>query len=277
MLSRGLCAYCNSYKFKFLFQHNYKKVRNSLMSKEISTPDGKILWKDFVKAYEWDRDNNSMRIHYKLSPSHIHPDKSEKMRNHLATEMLNTDMLNLFKEHQEATEAKHLSGVIQLLTHTSMLVSIFSDKRPIRSKSDERLHSLSLVLAYLRALYSFWQEKGSEKDKFFTRECYNDLISMITGVLKVVSTKLSLFPKSSVYLHRLNSDVCENIFCSARGICNGSNTNPSYYKYCKSINTIIIGQAVTSKKSNAKSNVCVGGALPFKCYTGESFKKLNEH
>jgi len=38
-----------------------------------------------------------MRIHYKLTDIHLNPDKAEKMRNHLATEVLNKDMLHLMQ------------------------------------------------------------------------------------------------------------------------------------------------------------------------------------
>ena len=38
-----------------------------------------------------------MRIHYKLTDTHLNPDKAEKMRNHLATEVLNKDMLHLMQ------------------------------------------------------------------------------------------------------------------------------------------------------------------------------------
>lgn len=97
---------------------------------------------------------------------------------------------------------------------------------------------------------------------------------MILGTKSFIEIKLALYPLSSLVMARLNSDVIENVFCSQRGICNGANTNPSYAKYCKGINTICIGQAVISKKSNAGGKQCVGGALPYKCHSGKSFKAL---
>ena len=56
-----------------------------------------IIWDHFVKAYEWDVNTNPVRIHYKLTDEHLHPDNASKMRNHLAKEILNKDMLYLMQ------------------------------------------------------------------------------------------------------------------------------------------------------------------------------------
>jgi hypothetical protein len=56
-----------------------------------------ISWRAFEDAYNWDTEVNPIRIHYKLTETHIKPDKAEKMRNSLANEVLNKDMLNLMK------------------------------------------------------------------------------------------------------------------------------------------------------------------------------------
>ena len=153
-------------------------------------------------------------------------------------------------------------------------MDFYADKRPIRSVEDERLNSAMEVYQWFTDWHKFWVKGGKLQKHFITRECYEDLQSMLLGTRSLIQLKLALFPLCSMYMCRLNSDVIENVFCSQRGICNGANANPSYYKYCKGINTICIGQAVVSKKSNAGGEVCVGGALPFKCHSGKSFKGL---
>ena len=120
------------------------------------------------------------------------------------------------------------------------------------SLSDPRLSSLADLLSVFESWEAFWKQNGGIKNEFLTRECFDDVVCMIMGTLSYVSSKFKLHPFGQVYLHRLNSDVVENIFCSARGICNGANTNPTYYRYRKSINTICIGQPVVSTKSNAR-------------------------
>ena len=73
--------------------------------------------------------------------------------------------------------------------------------------------------------------------------------------------KAVLFGNTVVIFHhiitkKINSDVIENIFCQQRGVCNGNNTNPTYYQYLNNINTIILGQQSVSKSANAASSSC---------------------
>ncbi|KAJ8316526.1 hypothetical protein KUTeg_005933 [Tegillarca granosa] len=56
---------------------------------------------------------------------------------------------------------------------------------------------------------------------------------------------------ASVIPSRLNNDVVENTFCQQRTLHNGANTNPTYFGYCHSMNSIIVGQTNVSRKSNA--------------------------
>jgi hypothetical protein len=58
-----------------------------------------IMWKMWIEAYEWDitRNPQLQRTHYNLTEEHIRPDNAAKMRNHLAQQVLNSDMLLLMK------------------------------------------------------------------------------------------------------------------------------------------------------------------------------------
>ena len=73
---------------------------------------------------------------------------------------------------------------------------------------------------------------------------------MLLGFMQLCEYKLELFPGSSIMPGIVNQDVVENIFCQARSY-NGQNTNPTYDKYSKSQNSIIIGQNALSRKGNA--------------------------
>ena len=98
---------------------------------------------------------------------------------------------------------------------------------------------------------------------------------MIVGFEKLVNLKIKNNPLGFMTPNIVNSDVVENIFCSQRGVCNGSSTNPTHLQqYKKGINTIIIGQPLRSRKSNANSSKCVSGALPYKMHVNKSFKKI---
>jgi hypothetical protein len=48
-----------------------------------------------------------------------------------------------------------------------------------------------------------------------------------------------------------NSDIIENVFCQQRELYNGNNTNPTYLNYCRTMNTVILGQTTISRRSNA--------------------------
>ena len=92
-------------------------------------------WKMWIDAYMWDQDNHSFKIHHKLTHDHIFPNSAQKMRNHLAYDTLNSDMLHLMQSYQQSLgEAgqKALCGVIQFLENTSFLVSFFNDDRPMK-------------------------------------------------------------------------------------------------------------------------------------------------
>ena len=56
----------------------------------------KIHWSMWREAYEFDK-QHSLRIHRKLTADHIDLSWGQKMRNHLAADVLGEDMLVLFK------------------------------------------------------------------------------------------------------------------------------------------------------------------------------------
>jgi hypothetical protein len=88
-----------------LFQHNFKKIRNNILK---STLDGSgtrcltighnnILWEHFINAFNYDQGEFSLSYNEKLTVDHFELDPASKMRNHLAEEVLDRDMLNLMQ------------------------------------------------------------------------------------------------------------------------------------------------------------------------------------
>ena len=59
----------------------------------------KIVWEYWLAAVNWDRNVNSRPIHYKVASEHLQPDGPQKMRNHLAEDILN-DMSTLMQALQ---------------------------------------------------------------------------------------------------------------------------------------------------------------------------------
>ena len=85
------------------FKHNVKKLRNNVYK---STPKGTrnltfahqpIVWKQWIDAFNWDQKTNSLPIHHRLTINHMELGYATKMRNHLAEQVLDRDMLNLMK------------------------------------------------------------------------------------------------------------------------------------------------------------------------------------
>ena len=54
------------------------------------------------QAAKWNERTNSRLIHHKLTSSHLQPDSAEKMRNHLAEDVLDENMLNLLRCYQKS-------------------------------------------------------------------------------------------------------------------------------------------------------------------------------
>ena len=78
------------------------------------------------------------------------------MRNRLAEEVLNKEMLFLMKSYQATLSTpEKLASIVELLEHTSILVDFFSDTRPIASASDRRLEDLNKVLKF----FNGWEEQ----------------------------------------------------------------------------------------------------------------------
>ncbi len=254
-------------------KHVVKRIRNNILSsghgKEFTRclvhRYHEIVWQHWIDAYQWDCSANPemQRLHHRLTREHIEPRNASKMRNHLAEECLNTDMLNLVLRYsQSLPDSSHLDGTIGLLKATSKLVSIVSDLRPISEMADPRLQQLAEV----REWFSVWEQdilsgdnSKSEKSKMLMSwETREDIIMCCTSLEQIVSQRL--MSGHSVLPARINSDVVENFFCQQRSKCHGANTNPTYQQYTKGVNTIIL--ASRSKRSGKKANAGVNGAVP---------------
>ncbi len=88
----------------YCFKHNIKKLRNNILKSNFSGKprclllNGKVItWDQFKSAFQWDQDNFSLPIHEKLTLEHFELDSSNKMRNHLAEDVLDTKMLFLMQ------------------------------------------------------------------------------------------------------------------------------------------------------------------------------------
>ena len=62
--------------------------------------DKYIEWEHFKRAYLWDIASHPLPVHHKLTQEHILLTPEATMRNHLAEDILNSDMLHLMELYQ---------------------------------------------------------------------------------------------------------------------------------------------------------------------------------
>jgi len=143
---------------------------------------------------------------------------------------------------------RHLDSTIILLEHTSLLVEIFNDLRPIRGPDDPRITQLHSVLQW----FEEWETAAVDKKSFFSYQTAEDVKSMLVGFLNLVQNhfKSTMLPTSIIPV-RINSDLIENWFCQQRTLAHAANTNPTARDYGIAVNALVIMQAPMSTKRNA--------------------------
>lgn len=238
--------------------HVIKKIRNNISKsgdsqfcKQLLKLDDKyIKWDHFKQAYMWDISTNPFPIHHRLSQEHIYLSPEGKMRNHLAEEVLNGEMLHLMKQYRESLgdAGFQLDATIELLECTTVFIRNFRDSRPITDVSDERLKQNSDAINW----FINWENKVKRDTNIKNKEKYlishqtrEDIISSVKGFEELCIYKLKK-SNSSIIPSRVNSDIIENMFCQQRTLHNGANTNPNYLGYCNSVNSVILGQTSIS-------------------------------
>lgn len=268
------------------YSHVIKKCRNSVLSSGtgktrmlqlyINDKYVPIVWKYFVDAVQWDRKTNTRLINQKITDCHLYPNNSEKMRNHLAEDMLNKDMLNLMYSYKASlVDGTNLDGCIAFLKRTAILIDIFNDHRPIVSINDERLKALANVEAW----FTSWRNNincnvtnGQKKKMLPSWECLDDLQCLLVTFPEICRIHLADGPCFSIKPHLYNSDIIENHFCQVRGLHNGNKTHPTYYDYTQTVNSIILNESCKSR--GRKSNTGIPSADPYK-FSMPSKKKKN--
>lgn len=266
MCAKNPCNFEEPVIFMMDYSHVMKKVRNNIMKSGIKTectrnltlPNGNIIqWQMWVDCSKWD-ESNGLQVHRKLTKEHIYPSTQSKMRNHLAEEVLNEDMLDLFITYQShlGNKGSVLDGPIQLLKRTSKMIEIFRDHRPIKDLSDKRLTELREVFDWFKE-WQYEVENDSnlsskeKSQKLMSRQCTEDVKSCLMGFIQLCDRMLTRSPKADITPALINSDIVENTFNQQRSTFNGANSNPNALQYRKTLNSIILGQNIISHKSNA--------------------------
>ncbi|KAL3868679.1 hypothetical protein ACJMK2_041457 [Sinanodonta woodiana] len=233
---------------------------NGLHTKKMKLNEKYILWKHWISAVHWDREVHSRPIHHKVSDAHLYPNSAEKMRNHLAEEMLDSNTLFLMKSYQASLP----DG------------SYLNNHRPVKNVHDERLQYLYHILQW----FTNWRisanndesiAKGERSKSLLSSQCCDDVESMLVTFSEICKRHLEEFPYGGVVPSRFNTDILENHFCQERGLHNGNATHPSYSTYCSTVNSVILGESLKSR--GRKSNSGIAAAKPFTFYVNEPLTK----
>ncbi len=257
-------------------KHVVKRLRNNVYSsgydkshtRLLQWHGKEIIWDQWKEAFQWDTNINPemMRLHHKLTQEHMELNSAAKMRNHLAEDTLDENMLNLMRQYASTMEdSSHLEGAISFLQSTSQLVAFSKDDRHITSLGDVRIDTLTNVATF----FSQWEasEKGrieehgrkGKKSALMSTETMEDIQFTCFSLTHIIKKRLS--NGDTVLPSRINSDVVENFFCQQRTSRHGACTNPTYLQYSKGVNTIILSSR--SKKAAVKSNPGINGATPY--------------
>ena len=107
-----------------------------------------VVWQHWIDAYKHDH-LNVVKIHKKLTSEHVFLNCASKMRNSLAEEVLDSDMVRLMYnccyQASKQNDGDYLSRTIKFLENTSVLVKIFRDMRPIKTNTDTSWRAVKSV------------------------------------------------------------------------------------------------------------------------------------
>ncbi|XP_046357922.2 uncharacterized protein LOC124136148 [Haliotis rufescens] len=245
-------------------KHVFKKLRNGLESSKLNFKSSKgrylllntehIIWEHWEGAFRFNV-QNGLRVHYKLTTEHIELTAANKMRNKLATDVLDKNMLYLMQLYQRSLpDGDSLNSTIELLKITSPLVDLFHDTtRHVKSLHDERLTHVRQALKF----FNGWEDQITSSTQhpnqkhLLTRETRDDFNSSLVGFISVCE---NLIPNgATINPGYFNSDLVENFFCQQRGVCHGLNNNPTLSQYGPAVNAVCIGQSTVSNKCNSGS------------------------
>ena len=243
-------------------KHCLKKIRNSVFSSSLSEKAKRslllnghpIVWEHFIEAYNFNK-LHSFRLYRRLTKEHIHLTTTNKMRNHLCEEVLNSDMLNLMEEYVQSlsNDRENYQSTVEFLRCTSILVDIFTNvNSKIDNKYDVRINEVRQVLEF----FTTWEEQFSDpadiRKHLISQQTHQDINSTLMGFLTLVDKNCD----SDIAINPgfFNSDLIENWFCQLRGVRGGLSNHPTISQIGPAINTnILTGNVISvkSKKSNA--------------------------
>ncbi|CAH1799311.1 unnamed protein product [Owenia fusiformis] len=240
--------------------HLFKKIRNGVSKSYVTNSprryeiDGKmILWSHFKEAYTFDKSSTAIATNRRLTDTHFNPSSKEKMRNHLAYEVLDKDMLYLMQLYSKSTSEVEMT--VEFLKQTSLLLKNFLSPSPILTKSDVRLAENDAILQW----FTMWKEKTAGLTKYTPKErakaflpdkTFFDLQSYVLGFKRYCHMIIDTHNGAGAIPKQTNQDRLENLFGIIRAA-NGQNNNPTVAGYGPSLNAAVQMGEYRCKRGNA--------------------------
>lgn len=177
------------------YSHVVKKIRNNITKSGTLTTHKRYLKLGekihcvgaLVQGLSMGIYSNTLKVYQQLTQDHFFFNSQLKMRNKLAEDVLNENMLHLMTCYQRSfgDKGEELQGSIELLQHTSVIKN-FKYARPIISYSDERLDENRKVLEWFCTLEkqnkSLTNINKKELEKsLFSYQTMEDIRSLLMG------------------------------------------------------------------------------------------------
>lgn len=177
------------------YSHVVKKIRNNITKSGTLTTHKRYLKLGkkihcvgaLVQGLSMGIYSNTLKVYQLLTQDHFFFNSQLKMRNKLAEDVLNENMLHLMTCYQRSLgdKGEELQGSIELQQHTSVIKN-FRDARPIISYSDERLDENRKVLEWFCTLEkqnkSLTNINKKELEKsLFSYQTMEDIRSLLMG------------------------------------------------------------------------------------------------
>lgn len=177
------------------YSHVVKKIRNNITKSGTLTTHKRYLKLGkkihcvgaLVQGLSMGIYSNTLKVYQLLTQDHFFFNSQLKMRNKLAEDVLNENMLHLMTCYQRSLgdKGEELQGSIELLQHTSVIKN-FKYARPIISYSDERLDENRKVLEWFCTLEkqnkSLTNINKKELEKsLFSYQTMEDIRSLLMG------------------------------------------------------------------------------------------------
>ncbi|RVE41218.1 hypothetical protein evm_014131, partial [Chilo suppressalis] len=253
--------------------HLIKGLRNNLITKDLTytSNDAKkrIKWEYYQMVYAADKSLGELRLLHKITEEHIVPEKINKMRVKLATQLFSHSVA-VVTEHLTTRgdlpeECKHLIDLTILINNLFDSLNISNlfipdgkiYKGPIKHNSPH--HQLWQKAKTILKTVRFVKKNGSTETEIIVPSVIN-LIKTIEGMENVWKLLFKRYKLDAMLTRNFNQDPIENFFGNIRSF-SGRNVSPNTVAFEGAYKALLLNgfSAPHSRRANceADNNECL--------------------